>query len=81
MVSRACLFAKGGELNAFQKGASKSGNRLFIGILYYDNNMMTWSDPTDLPPRTVGKDSLSGFGPMTLMKRPVRSRMRGVGVP
>jgi len=26
----------------------------------------------------VGEDSLSGFGPITLLKRPVRSRMRGV---
>ncbi len=28
--------------------------------------------------RLVGKDSLSGFGPITLMKRPVRIRMQGV---
>ena len=32
----------------------------------------------DIRKRTVGKNSLSGFGPITLMKRPVRTHMLGV---
>jgi hypothetical protein len=32
----------------------------------------------DICQRTVGKDSLFGFGPITLIKRPVRIRMQGI---
>ena len=34
---------------------------------------------TDLNKGLVGEDSLPGYGSVTLVKRPVRSRMQGVG--
>ena len=43
----------------------------------YDQQMVDRTG-VDIRQRTVGKDSLSGFGPITLMKRPVRTRMQGV---
>ncbi len=32
----------------------------------------------DINQRTVGKNTLPGYSPVTLMKRPVRIRMQGV---